>query len=204
MEPAALAACLDKAGLISIPWVMGMWPRCSTPPTTNMSPFPVMIACTALCNADMDEPQRRLTVWPGTSCGITDSNAAMRATLTPCSRVWLTQPHRTSSTSAGSSLGLRANRPLISAADMSSARVWRKQPFLDRPIGVRAKSTITASLGFRLIYLLPLAANPKKASPLAAISRSFSVGTYMAFSGPAAAASSSALATNLSMPTSSM
>src|SRR5690606_23847190 len=83
------------------------------------------------------------------------SSEAMRAMFQPCSRVWLTQPQITSSTSAGSIFELRASTPSISCADMVSARVLRCMPPLERPIGVRPKSTMTTSLGFSLISLIP-------------------------------------------------
>ena len=70
--------------------------------------------------------------------------------------VWFTQPQITSSTSAGFTLSLRSSKPVIKRADISSARVLRCMPPLERPIGLRPKSTITASLGFKLISLLPL------------------------------------------------
>ena len=44
---------------------MATWPMCSTPPITNTSPWPVMICAAAACSACIDEPHRRLTVWPG-------------------------------------------------------------------------------------------------------------------------------------------
>src|SRR5471030_373861 len=80
----------------------------------------------------------------------------MRAMFQPCSRVWFTQPQITSSTSFGSTLTLRSSNLLIRCADMSSARVLRCMPPLERPIGVRPKSTITTSLGFKLINILAL------------------------------------------------
>ncbi|MNF00781.1 hypothetical protein D3C80_1996630 [compost metagenome] len=92
---------------------------------------------------------------------------------------------------------------LISCADMVSARVLRCMPPLERPIGVRPKSTMTASLGFRLINSLSLYSfrtQPKNFSPLAAISRNFAVGWY---SGPRSAYLS-ARATNSATPMASM
>jgi hypothetical protein len=62
-HPAAFATCLLMEGLGSTPWVMGMWPMCSTPPTMKTSPLSVMIAMAAVCSALMEEPQRRLIVW---------------------------------------------------------------------------------------------------------------------------------------------
>src|SRR5690554_2299134 len=151
----AFAEYLEAAGLWSKPVVMGTWPMCSTPPTMNTSPLPVMMAWAAVWMALMAEPHRRLTVWAADSCGIRVSREICRATLKPCSLVWFTQPQITSSTSFGSSLGLRSNSASISAADRVSARTLRKQPFLARPIGVRTQSTTTTSLGLRLIDLSP-------------------------------------------------
>ncbi|MCY1367407.1 hypothetical protein D9M69_543400 [compost metagenome] len=62
--PEAFAAYSDMCGFGSTPCIMPTWPMCSTPPTTNTSPLPVMIAWAAVCSALMDEPHRRLTVWP--------------------------------------------------------------------------------------------------------------------------------------------
>src|SRR6195952_1166646 len=149
--PEALAAYSDMCGLGSTPCIMPTWPMCSTPPMTNTSPLLLMIAWAAVCNALMDEPHRRLTVCAAEVCGIWVISDAMRAMFQPCSRVWLTQPQITSSTSAGSTLLLRSSNLLIRCADMSSARVLRCMPPLERPIGVRPKSTITTSLGFKLI-----------------------------------------------------
>ncbi len=154
--PDALAAYSDSCGFGSTPCIMLTWPMCSTPPMTNTSPLLVWMACTAVCKALMDEPQRRLTVWPALVCGIRVISDAMRAMFQPCSRVWFTQPQITSSTSAGSIFGLRASTPSIRCADMVSARVLRCMPPLERPIGVRPKSTMTASLGFRLMNSLSL------------------------------------------------
>jgi hypothetical protein len=53
----------------------------STPPATNASPSPALIACAALATACSPEPHSRLTVCPGTSTGSPASSTAMRATL---------------------------------------------------------------------------------------------------------------------------
>src|SRR5690554_3386755 len=103
----------------------------------------------------MDEPHKRLIVCAPLVCGIWVSKDAIRAMFQPCSRVWLTQPQITSSTSAGLIFSLRFNKLLIKCADISSARVLRCMPPLERPIGVRPKSTITASLGFKLMFFTP-------------------------------------------------
>ncbi|CRQ14432.1 Uncharacterised protein [Enterobacter cloacae] len=154
--PEALAAYRDRCGFGSTPCIMPTWPMCSTPPMTNTSPLPVWIAWAAVCSALIDEPHRRLTVCAALVCGIWVISDAMRAMFQPCSRVWLTQPQITSSTSAGSTFGLRSSSLLIRCADMVSARVLRCMPPLERPIGVRPKSTMTTSLGFRLINSLSL------------------------------------------------
>src|SRR5574344_487163 len=154
--PDALAAYRDCCGLGSTPCIMPTWPMCSTPPTTNTSPLLVWMACTAVCRALMEEPHRRLTVCALLVCGMRVSKEAMRAMFQPCSRVWLTQPQMTSSTSAGLMAALRASRLSIRWADMFSARVLRCMPPLERPIGVRPKSTMTASLGFKLLFYSPV------------------------------------------------
>ena len=142
--PAALATETPRPGWKSTPWVIGTWPMCSTPPIKYTSPMPVWMARTASCSACIDEPQRRFTVTAGTECGIPASKAALRATLKPCSNVCCTQPQITSSMSLGFSAGLRSKMPRITAADKASARTLRNMPALERPIGVRIQSTITA------------------------------------------------------------
>ena len=125
---------------------------CSTPPTTKKSPLSVAIACAAVCNAAIEEPHKRFTVCAATVCGITLNKAAFRATLKPCSRVWLTQPQITSSTWAGLSSGFRAKRPSITAADKFSARTFLKAPPLQRPMAERAPSTTTMSLACNCMF----------------------------------------------------
>ena len=102
----------------------------------------------------MEEPQSRLTVCAATVRGIPASIAALRAIFMPCSSVWLTQPQITSSVSAIFQAGLRTISAFINSAESFSARTWRYMPFLERPIGVRTASTITASLGFKLIIVI--------------------------------------------------
>ncbi len=152
--PAALATFSPSLGLISTSSIIGRWPRCSTPPTRYTSPMPAMMLAAAVCRADMEEPQRRLTVCAGMVNGSCARRTMLRARFMPCSPRCSTQPQITSSISATSSFGLRASRPRITATDRSSARTLRKQPFLERPMALRAKSTITASLGFRLTIIL--------------------------------------------------
>src|SRR5882762_891878 len=107
----------------------------STPPATNASPSPALIACAALAIACSPEPQRRLTVCPGTSTGKPASSAAIRATLRLSSPAWFVQPRITSSRRAGSK-ETRSTAPRTAMAARSSAA---------RPTGVRTAETIRAS-----------------------------------------------------------
>jgi hypothetical protein len=114
-----------------------------------------MICAAAVCSACIEEPQRRLTVWPGTVCGSPASSSELRATFMPCSSVWLTQPQITSSTSFMPTAGLRRNSASISPADSASARTLRNMPPFERPMAVRTPSTMTTSRGLRLILISP-------------------------------------------------
>ena len=70
----------------------------STPPAMTTSASPVAMERAAIATASSPEPQRRLTVTPGTVTGIPASKAAMRATLRLSSPAWFAQPRITSST----------------------------------------------------------------------------------------------------------
>src|SRR6267142_2830155 len=115
----------------------------STPPATNASPSPALIACAALAIACSPEPQRRLTVCPGTSTGKPASSAAIRATLRLSSPAWFVQPRITSSRRAGSK-ETRSTAPRTAMAARSSARTSARAPPA-RPTGVRTAETIRAS-----------------------------------------------------------
>src|SRR6185503_3833312 len=116
----------------------------STPPATNASPSPALIACAALAIACSPEPQRRLTVCPGTSIGRPASNAAMRATLRLSSPAWFVQPRITSSIDPGSTAA-RSTAPRTTRAARSSARMLARAPPA-RPNGVRTPDTMNASV----------------------------------------------------------
>src|SRR6266545_6032851 len=115
----------------------------STPPATITSAAPVWTSRAAVIAACMPEPQRRLTVWPGTSTGRPASSSAMRATFRLSSPAWLAQPSTTSSTSSGRTPA-RPTACLMTSAARSSGRTSFSWP-PKRPIGVRAVATITAS-----------------------------------------------------------
>src|SRR5258705_1473796 len=127
----------------------------STPPATNASPSPALIACAALAIACSPEPQRRLTVCPGTSTGKPASSAAIRATLRLSSPAWFVQPRITSSRRAGSK-ETRSTAPRTAMAARSSARTSARAPPA-RPTGVRTAETIRASRMHRG-YQVPLPA----------------------------------------------
>ena len=94
----------------------------STPPTRTTSASPVSIARLACIAASRLEPQRRLTVLPGTLVGRPASSAAMRATLRLSSPAPLALPKMTSSIWAGSRSGERSSSALITCAPRSSGR----------------------------------------------------------------------------------
>ena len=116
------------------------------------SPWLVMICAAAVCSACIDEPHRRLTVWPPAVFGISANRPILRPMFRPCSRVWLTQPQMMSSTSRGSK-SLRSTKARTNSAEMLSARTWRNIPFLDLPIAERTPSTMTTSFGLKVVIL---------------------------------------------------
>src|SRR5688500_12387757 len=52
----------------------------STPPATNASPSPALIACAAVATACRPAPRRRLTVWSATPTGRPASNPYIHVT----------------------------------------------------------------------------------------------------------------------------
>ena len=64
----------------------------STPPAITSDISPHLMARAAMATASRLEPQRRLTVVPGTSVGRPASSSAMRPTLRLSSPAWLAQP----------------------------------------------------------------------------------------------------------------
>ena len=78
----------------------------STPPATTRSASPARTARAAIATASAPEPQRRLTVDPGTVSGRPASSRAIRATLRLSSPAWLAQPMTTSSTADQSTCGM--------------------------------------------------------------------------------------------------
>src|SRR2546430_581261 len=116
----------------------------STPPATNTSPSPVLMARAAALIAERPEEQRRLKVRPATETGKPARRAAIRATFRLSSPAWFAQPRYTSSTRAGSTPARRTTSPTTSAA-RSSGRTSLNAPWC-RPIGDRTAPTITASV----------------------------------------------------------
>ncbi len=161
------------AGSGSIPWVMGMWPMCSTPPAMKMSPFPVMMDMAAWWSALIDEPHSRLMVCAPVVCGIFVLRAANRPTLNPCSSVCWAHPQLTSSISTGSTAGFRSRSASMSSADRCSARTFRNIPPLDRPMGVRTASTTTASfIGYLSSLTVPASPDSSRCFSLSLLSGS--------------------------------
>src|SRR6476659_6050546 len=132
----------------------------STPPATNASPSPALIACAALAIACSPEPQRRFTVCPGTSTGKPASNAAIRATLRLSSPAWFVHPRITSSRRAGSN-ETRSTAPRTATAARSSARTSASAPPA-RPTGVRTAETMRAS---RIHWRITEDVGPAEAGP---------------------------------------
>src|SRR5437016_13056627 len=64
----------------------------STPPATNTSPSPVLMARAAAVIAARPDEQRRLKVRPATETGKPARRGAIRATLRLYSPAWLPQP----------------------------------------------------------------------------------------------------------------
>src|SRR3989440_12487225 len=127
----------------------------STPPATNTSPSPVLIARAAALIAARPEEQSRLKVRPATDTGKPAGRAAIRATFRLSSPAWFAQPRYTSSTRAGSTPTRRTTSPTTSAA-RSSGRTSLSATWC-RPIGVRTAPTITASV------ILEVLASPHRA-----------------------------------------
>ena len=115
----------------------------STPPATNASPSPTMMAWAALLMACRPEPHRRLTVRPPASTGSPASRPAMRATLRLSSPAWLAHPRMTSSTRSGGRPDRSTAARMTSAARSSGRTRDRAPPY--RPTGVRTALTSHAS-----------------------------------------------------------
>src|SRR5439155_625872 len=87
----------------------------STPPATNTSPSPVLMARAAAVIAARPDEQRRLKVRPATETGKPARRDAIRATFRLSSPAWFAQPRYTSSTRAGSTPARRTTSPTTSA-----------------------------------------------------------------------------------------
>src|SRR5690348_15611354 len=117
----------------------------SEPPARQMSASPAAIARAALAIASRPEPQRRLTVAPGTVTGSPASRTAIRPALRLSSPAWLAAPQYTSSMADGSSQGFRRTRAATMPAARWSGRTPASAPLI-RPIGVRQASTAKTAL----------------------------------------------------------
>src|SRR6266511_6096463 len=122
----------------------------SAPPATSTSAMPLMICWAASAIVCRPEAQNRLTVWPGTSTGRPDRNAATRPMFRPCSASGSAQPRITSSISFGSRPRACSTAALITVAARSAVCTVRSPPRGALPTAVRAADTITAS--FITIY----------------------------------------------------
>jgi len=91
MGKAPTAFAREKA-LSALGMTKGARLMLSTPPAIMSDASPALIARAAVPSASSPDPQRRLTVEPGTSSGRPASNALMRATLRLSSPAWLAQP----------------------------------------------------------------------------------------------------------------
>ena len=100
----------------------------STPPVSTSSASPDSIERLACMAASRLEPQRRLTVVPGTVVGSPASSDAIRATSRLSSPAPLELPKMTSSMRSGSSSGERSSAARITVAARSSGRVRESAP----------------------------------------------------------------------------
>ncbi len=92
--PQQLGILVDAEATASAAFAMtnGARDMCSTPPATTRSASPSAIMRPACATASRPEPQRRLTVTPGTEAGIPVSRSAIRATSRLSSPAWFAQP----------------------------------------------------------------------------------------------------------------
>ncbi len=116
----------------------------STPPASISPPSPDRMACAADATACSPDPQRRFTVWPGTSTGNPARSAAIRATFRLSSPAPLAQPRITSSIRSDGR-DARSSRPRSAAAARSSGRMSASAPPA-RPIGVRTALVMKTSV----------------------------------------------------------
>ncbi len=107
----------------------------STPPATNTSPSPQVMAWAATAIALRPLPQLRCSTEPGTSIGKPATSAAWRATQRLSSPPWLAQPTTTSSILSAAK-PLSATTLATTLASMSSGRILASAPAW-RPNGVR-------------------------------------------------------------------
>jgi hypothetical protein len=113
----------------------------STPPEMQIDASPTAIARLASTVASIPEPQRRLTVAPGTLVGRPASRDAIRATSRFSSPAPLELPKNTSSIRSWSRLGLRSVSAPTTIAARSSGRTPASAPPY-RPVRVRTASTM--------------------------------------------------------------
>ena len=117
--------------------VIGIRDIDSIPPAMKHSPEPIAIRPTASCMACMLEPQKRLTVTPGTESGNSVRKVSILARLNPCSASGKAVPTIKSSTRSGLTSSFLSS-PLTTAAAMSSGRVRASFPFRAGVKGERA------------------------------------------------------------------
>src|SRR5579875_254112 len=115
----------------------------STTQATARSYMPLMTLAATKCIACCDDPHWRSTVVAGTVQGSPPATTALRATLQPCSPVWVTQPQTTSSMRSGST-------PFLSTIDFKvkpsrSAGCHPDRAPFRFPKAVLTTSTMTAS-----------------------------------------------------------
>ncbi len=133
-------------GLGSMPWPIGWWPMCSTPPAMATSYAPNAMPEATVVTAVIAPAHIRSIAKPGTLVGSPARMAALRPMVRPWSPVWVVAAIATSSIRSGGSPGCRRSSSRITATTMSSERVCAYIPCGPAlPNGVRAPSTKTTS-----------------------------------------------------------
>ena len=130
---------------------------------------PAAAKCTACC----DDPHCRSTVVAGTDSGQPAARTALRATLTPCSPIWPTQPQTTSSTLAASRPTL-STRALSTTAERSTGWTPDARPALAERGTNRLDNHRVAHVFSSIVLVTvskPAAASQRRPAPLARVLR---------------------------------
>ena len=153
----------------------------STPPATNTSPSPQVIACAAIAIALRPEPQLRCNTEPGISIGKPATSAAWRATQRLSSPAWLAQPTTTSSIFSGEK-PLSATTLAITLASISSGRNFASAPAC-RPNGLRQTGIHIGVERHRRLLIVAVGFDRSDARRGAAVKRDAAVRRPVAYRG---------------------